>query len=109
PIRQDGIPRMIDLQYFGWELELMREYVQKSEKWMNEAYREHSDAIKKQIVGLEEDAAQDIVNEAADVDMLLSEVYPAISSSWSFVSIVSYLEHELVYLCRWVENKQKGS
>jgi cell division protein FtsB len=35
---------------------------------MNEAYQEHSDTIRKQIAGLEEDEAQDIINERAEAD-----------------------------------------
>jgi hypothetical protein len=100
---------MSNHQYFGWELDLMREYVQKTELWMNEAYREHSDSIRCKIKGLKPDEAVDIINYGAEADMLLTDVYPTISSSWTFVSIVSYVEHELVYLCRWIEIKQKGS
>lgn len=100
---------MSDLQYFGWELALIREYVQSTATWINEAYQKHRDAIRKQIEGMADGEAQDVINDGADSDMLLTDVYPTISSGWTFVSIVSYLEHELVFLCRWIERRKTGS
>lgn len=89
--------------HIGSELDVMREYVLTMRNALRQAHKTlHSD-VGKMVVGMSEEESQEVFNDYADDDIFLGDYFPALSSSWTFVSIYSFLEHQLVYICRAVK------
>lgn len=96
--------------HIGSELDLIDQYVLTVRSALKSAHEKFSEDVGARIANMDEEEAQEYINDSADDDIALGDLFPALSSSWTFVSIMSFLEHQLVYICREVgaANYAKG-
>lgn len=90
------------------ELDVMTYYVETSRSSLKDAHQQLHDRVAKRVAGMSEDEAQEVINDFAEDDIIVGDLFPAISSSWTFVSITSFIEHQLVYITR-VVGEELGS
>jgi hypothetical protein len=84
------------------ELDLMNEYVLTVRGALKSAHEKFNKRVGAIIADMDEEQAQEYINDSAEDDIALGDLFPALNSSWTFVSIISFLEHQLVYICREV-------
>lgn len=89
--------------HIGTELNLMTEYVYTMRAALREAHEANTARVRAQAKGLPEEEANEVYNDSYEDDMCLGDLFPALSGTWTFISIMSFLEHQMVYICRQVE------
>jgi len=92
------------------ECDQLTEYVTEIHKSLAGSHKALEKSVAEAIDKTEdEDAQQEIAISFLDPEHNLLEVFPAMFSAATFVSIYSYLEHEMVGLCKDIEKRRKLS
>ncbi|MDB5344994.1 MAG: hypothetical protein JWP89_3371 [Schlesneria sp.] len=92
----------------GYELDQMREYVLTVSGALRTVHERHVKEIRERAKWMDPDEAQELYNDSAEDDISLGDLFPALSASSTLVAIMSFLEHQLVYICREVESARTG-
>jgi hypothetical protein len=56
---------------------------------LKSVHEKFSKDVGARIANMDEEEAQEYINDSADDDIALGDLFPALSSSWTFVSIMS--------------------
>lgn len=90
------------------ELDLVQEYVLTVAGALKSAHKTLREDICNKVAGRSADESQRIVNDYAEDDLLLGDYFPAINASWTFVSVISFIEHQAFQICRALQSADQG-
>lgn len=91
---------------WGLELDQLAKYVRTTKTALDGVAAEFSQELRDQ-VAQNPDAADWIYQEAGKEAIALEQIFPALNNVATFIAIYSFLEHQLVELCTFLQRRRK--